>query len=389
MNEGQYKIGTVAAMLGVSADLLRAWERRFGLVKPGRQAGKQRLYSEDDVALLRNIVARLAEGMSIGEAVAQGRPKLARVQPRHDKPLTAELRAVLADLAPPFAYAPSQRYAGEALDVSVGALPASDRKTLRRLYSLVKSLYEIWTYMEQRAAADIVWGLLRKLNDAAFLREIEALGAEAPADVTLQAALQDARQSAFPWLLENWRQGAPTGLQLLISLARDHAKIMRNAFFDLDRVLREADEHLKAHELSPILTKLSYLHDAGGVESIVSDFDGYISSRCLETSALDRVLYRWTLRYKQAGQKPVLWVARQPHGLVRFALESDATQAPQPDNDFSSRIVALATGVHPADVSRLGLVGSKILGNRRFNWFHWPEYDPPDGVDRCGCHPLT
>ncbi len=63
-----YSIGAVAKMLGVDASTLRAWEERYALVTPGRSRGGQRLYSRDDVALLRFVVERMAEGASPGDA---------------------------------------------------------------------------------------------------------------------------------------------------------------------------------------------------------------------------------------------------------------------------------------------------------------------------------
>lgn len=50
-----YSIGTVARMLGVSVHLLRLYERE-GLVLPAKSPGRQRLYSDDDVARLKCIL---------------------------------------------------------------------------------------------------------------------------------------------------------------------------------------------------------------------------------------------------------------------------------------------------------------------------------------------
>ena len=43
-----------AAVLNVSPNTLRAWERRFGYPKPQRTAGKHRLYTHGEVAALRD-----------------------------------------------------------------------------------------------------------------------------------------------------------------------------------------------------------------------------------------------------------------------------------------------------------------------------------------------
>ena len=46
---GPYKIGTLARLTGFSPALLRAWERRFGLITPERGDGRQRVYGDDDL----------------------------------------------------------------------------------------------------------------------------------------------------------------------------------------------------------------------------------------------------------------------------------------------------------------------------------------------------
>ena len=56
----------VASMTGLKPVTLRAWERRYGLVKPRRAAGGHRLYSRAEVELLRRVVTLLEGGLSIG-----------------------------------------------------------------------------------------------------------------------------------------------------------------------------------------------------------------------------------------------------------------------------------------------------------------------------------
>ena len=44
-----YSIGEFARLCGINATTLRAWQRRYGLLKPLRTDGGHRLYSDDDV----------------------------------------------------------------------------------------------------------------------------------------------------------------------------------------------------------------------------------------------------------------------------------------------------------------------------------------------------
>ena len=61
-------IGTVARMLGVSTMTLRTWEERYGLVVPQRSAGRQRLYTPEQVEQLRFVVEQVRAGTRAGEA---------------------------------------------------------------------------------------------------------------------------------------------------------------------------------------------------------------------------------------------------------------------------------------------------------------------------------
>ncbi|HEY9052319.1 MAG TPA: MerR family transcriptional regulator [Gammaproteobacteria bacterium] len=64
-----YPIRTLAELTGVSPNTLRAWERRYGLLKPERTAKGHRLYGTQDIELIRNIVRLLNQNHSISEAV--------------------------------------------------------------------------------------------------------------------------------------------------------------------------------------------------------------------------------------------------------------------------------------------------------------------------------
>ena len=56
----------VAVRTGLSPDVLRAWERRYGAVRPARDAAGQRRYSDDDIRRLGLLQAATRAGRSIG-----------------------------------------------------------------------------------------------------------------------------------------------------------------------------------------------------------------------------------------------------------------------------------------------------------------------------------
>jgi len=72
-----YNLKVVLKETGLAADTLRAWERRYGLPVPQRTQGGHRLYSQRDIATIKWLLARQAEGLSISRAVDLWNEKLA------------------------------------------------------------------------------------------------------------------------------------------------------------------------------------------------------------------------------------------------------------------------------------------------------------------------
>ncbi len=64
-----FNMKVVVHETGLKPDTLRAWERRYGVPNPERTAGGHRLYSQHEIDLLKWLVARQDEGMSISHAV--------------------------------------------------------------------------------------------------------------------------------------------------------------------------------------------------------------------------------------------------------------------------------------------------------------------------------
>jgi MerR family transcriptional regulator, light-induced transcriptional regulator len=69
LSEGVYTIKVAARRAGVTAELLRAWERRYGVPSPQRSASGYRLYSEEDIRTVRWIQEKIAWGFSVRQAV--------------------------------------------------------------------------------------------------------------------------------------------------------------------------------------------------------------------------------------------------------------------------------------------------------------------------------
>ena len=67
-DSARLRIGELSRRVGVSPELLRAWETRYGLVDPERTPGGLRLYSEEDERRVREMRRQIAAGLSAAEA---------------------------------------------------------------------------------------------------------------------------------------------------------------------------------------------------------------------------------------------------------------------------------------------------------------------------------
>jgi len=72
-----YNLKVVLKETGITADALRAWERRYGLPMPERTSGGHRLYSHYDIETVKWLIARQAEGLSISHAVDMWKEQIA------------------------------------------------------------------------------------------------------------------------------------------------------------------------------------------------------------------------------------------------------------------------------------------------------------------------
>ena len=74
-----YSIKAVAQATGLTVETLRAWERRYGIVVPGRDAGGRRVYRAEDVLRLRRLREATERGHPIGRLAGLSDDVLASV----------------------------------------------------------------------------------------------------------------------------------------------------------------------------------------------------------------------------------------------------------------------------------------------------------------------
>jgi methanogenic corrinoid protein MtbC1 len=83
-----HPIGYVARTLGLSPHVLRAWEKRYEAVQPGRSSKNRRLYSQEDISYLALLKAATDKGQSISSAVKLDVHMLGRVAARRPSGLS-------------------------------------------------------------------------------------------------------------------------------------------------------------------------------------------------------------------------------------------------------------------------------------------------------------
>jgi len=91
--QARYPLRAVIRRTGLSADVIRAWERRYSAVEPQRSGGGQRLYSEQDVLRLGLLRRATAQGHSIGEIARLDLPALEALVERPSSPGSDSARA--------------------------------------------------------------------------------------------------------------------------------------------------------------------------------------------------------------------------------------------------------------------------------------------------------
>ena len=76
----RHPVRLVANLTGLSPHVLRAWERRYGVVAPHRSQGGQRLYSDHDVERLRRLRQLTGRGHSISRVAGLSLADLERLE---------------------------------------------------------------------------------------------------------------------------------------------------------------------------------------------------------------------------------------------------------------------------------------------------------------------
>lgn len=94
-----YSIGDVAARCGINPVTLRAWQRRYGILKPQRTEGGHRQFDEEDIQRIEEIKAWIQKGIPVGKvrALLDNQPRLSN---ENWLPFQEEMMGVLRQASP-------------------------------------------------------------------------------------------------------------------------------------------------------------------------------------------------------------------------------------------------------------------------------------------------
>jgi DNA-binding transcriptional MerR regulator len=155
-DEPKYSVQRVSDLTGILPVTLRAWERRYGILNPGRDENRYRLYSDRDLAILRWLINKKNSGVSISNASANLHEMIKHNNWPEVIPFgIAQAKTVSA--------VPPQRYADDFFEL----LKEHNEVEAARLFEEVISKFDLETLIEK-----IITPTLSSVGEAWFQGEI-------------------------------------------------------------------------------------------------------------------------------------------------------------------------------------------------------------------------
>ena len=283
------------------------------------------------------------------------------------------------------------------------------------MYEAIKRLYGSLLHFAQtrQISADEVGSLQQRPELDQIVTDSRLIGSDESLEPLLRSIIHDLRGGSLLallvslQLLEPGKSTADDVLRIFF-YARDHLKMMRNGIPEIDPIQTELDRGPRPHAVSLLREKWDNAHFAfgGTVNQVVLDctFDGNISNRCMEFSALDRVIYNLmnnAARYAidHAIGMSIFLPGQENSSNVRFVVQNEITaqqaaRISELTGGNPSRLLAggLTTGGNglglaicadfvahafglPSIASAVtgNYVGATIIDSKFVIWFHWPR----------------
>lgn len=238
----------------------------------------------------------------------------------------------------------AQRYRGEDFDMALSSLTAVDQAHIRSIYALMKDMHARWLVMREAPDWAALQSMLMNMLTPAFRTATSNMGLDSmarcatePQRLVLGKVLHDLRGGAlaplqlYAAICEE--ELDPVLLRSAVLLARDQAKIMRNALPDLDPEVRAADESEKPHFIQAVVEKWDQFRfertqASAGHVSVHCAYDGLLASCCLEASAVDRIVYNYMNNAIRFSAGPLIRMDIVPVGVdaVRWTVANPVTE---------------------------------------------------------------
>lgn len=265
LTDPMFPMRVVTRTTGLTSDLVRAWERRYKAIEPGRTDGNARRYSHADIARLELLRDAVAQGNAISRVAsldneALGRLRLSRKEAEQRLTVQSQLENYLD------AIAQYDLVAAEAFLARAAQL-AGPRETMLKLVSpLMRTVGERWhagkvSVAEEHAVSAQVRGLLSTFLRTASLPlgaprivvgtpagHLHELGAMIAAVLASEAGVQPIYLGPnVPWNeLGEAANAARADLVVLSISFRREAPALRREHAELARLAKTTDVWLGA-----------------------------------------------------------------------------------------------------------------------------------------------
>lgn len=305
------------------------------------------------------------------------------------------------------------RYDGDGIDIEIDSLDSANRQIIEELYGRLRELLDVLRDHREdpegtldrlgRYSAQIDWGAL-----TAHARNLTATDGEP----TRAKVFHDLRGGGF-MALAVYLQMIELGMvkadetHRMFNLTRDQLKIMRNSVRGIDPEGLARDRDHRLHHIALLIEKWGSgeghrLQGHNAEIFVDSHFTGAVSERCLEFSALDRVIYNLmnnAAAHSADGQvfMSILPLGDEPENL-RFTIFNRASEQQQArisgrfpkgpgqlfrggfttgGSGLGMRIcadfVCNAYGLPGVDQAlEEGHLGARFIDGYFVAWFHWP-----------------
>jgi hypothetical protein len=303
----------------------------------------------------------------------------------------------------------TSRYDGSGFSASLSDFTLVDVELLKVIYENIKSVYDLWLYMKETPQYSLFKNNVEWLRSSEMVNIGKALGSESEySSPHIHKILHDVRGGALMAMISSATRIAIFDLyhdlevmRSFVFLARDQAKMMRNAIHDIDIPTRTADERFMIHSVYDYVKKWNHFEYHFEQKVIVIKvrcyYEGNVTTCCLEASALDRVVYNLinnALRFS-AGNEIFLTIFLIGD-ILRWVVENQIT----PENiqwlkehvgdDLQdlykggisnggngigltncADLVAASFGISTINAIEDRYISSKVIGSTYYACFHW------------------